>query len=106
MDGSTSSTQKGAPNIRQFTLHRETDSVDRGELAVNRMELKELIGQFSPENVFNFDETALLYRLPPNKALATASRNGKKTDKDRITIAFCCNLTGTEKMDTVVIGRS
>jgi hypothetical protein len=93
-------------SIRQFTLHGEADSVDRSELAVNRIELKELIGQYSPQDVFNFDESALFYRLPPNKTLATVKRNGKKSEKDRITVAFCCNATGTEKMDLVVIGQS
>ena len=87
-------------------LHGEADSVDRAQLAVNRMELKQLIGQYSPRNVFNFDESALFYRLPPNKTLSTVKRNGKKPEKDLITVAMCCNMTGTEKKDLVVIGKS
>ena len=70
------------------------------------MELKQLIGQYSPRNVFNFDESALFYRLPPNKTLSTVKRNGKKSEKDHITVAMCCNMTGIEKMDLVVIGKS
>ena len=42
--------------IQQYGLHGEADSVDRAQLAVNRMELKELIGQYSPRDVFNFDD--------------------------------------------------
>ena len=70
------------------------------------MKLKEMIGQQSPRDVFNFDESALFYRLPPNKTLATVKRNGKKSEKDRIAVAMCCNMNGTEKMDLVVIGKS
>lgn len=66
---------QGAPQHQAVHLHGEPAFVDRGELAVNRMTLKKRIDQFPPENVFNFDETALFYRLPPNKTLATASWN-------------------------------
>lgn len=57
--------------IQQHVLHGEADLVDRAELAVNQMELKKMIEQYSPRDVFNFDESALSYRLPPNKTLAT-----------------------------------
>ena len=70
------------------------------------MGLRELVGQYSLRDVFNFDESALFYRLPPNKTLAKVKRYGKKSEKDRITVAMCCNMTGTEKMDLVVIGKS
>ncbi|KAJ0404209.1 hypothetical protein ATCC90586_007237 [Pythium insidiosum] len=55
---------------------------------VSSMELKELINEYAPADVFNFDESALFYRLPPNKTLATVRRSG------------------TEKMGLVVIGKS
>lgn len=92
--------------IKQHVMHGESSSVDRGELSVNQAELMELIGQYLPDDVFNFDESALFYRLPPNKTLATLRRNGTKGDKARVTVAFCCNLTGSEKMDLIVIGTA
>ena len=42
--------------IHQHVLHGEADSDDRTQLAVNRMELTDLIGQYSPRDVFNFDD--------------------------------------------------
>ena len=74
--------------IQQHVLHGEADSVGRAQLAVNQMELKVLIGQYSPRYVFNFDESALFYRLPLNKTLVTVKRYGKKSEKDRITVAM------------------
>ena len=53
--------------IQKHVLHGEAQSVDRAQLAVNQMELNELIGQCPVRDVFNFDESALFYRLPPNK---------------------------------------
>lgn len=38
------------------------------------------------------DESALYYRLSPNKTLASVRRNGKMTEKGRITVVFCCNM--------------
>ncbi len=66
----------------------------------------ELIGQYSPQDVFTFDESALFYRLLPNKTLATLTRGGAKAGKERMTTAFCCNLTGSEKMQPVIIGKA
>ena len=57
-----------------------------------------LIGQGPPRSVFNFNELGPNDCLPPNKTLATVKRNGKKSGKDRITVAMRCNMTGAEKM--------
>ena len=65
--------------IQKHVLHGEVDLVDRAQLAVNRMELKELIGQYSPRDVFNFDESDLFYRLRPNKTLETVKRNSNRS---------------------------
>ena len=40
--------------IHQHVLHVQVDSVDRAQLAVNRMEIKELIVQYSTRDVFTF----------------------------------------------------
>lgn len=93
-------------NIKQHTLHGESDKVDLASLEVARIQLRDLIGQYSADDVYNFDEAALLYRLPPNKTLATVKRNGSEVEKDRLTVAFCCNMTGTDKLNMTVIGKS
>ena len=71
-----------------------------------QIDLQELINQYEPRNVFNFDETAIFYRLPPNRTLATIKRKGKKKDKERFTLGLCCNLDGSEKIKPFVIGKS
>ena len=60
---------------KQNVLHGEADSVDRAQLAVNRMELIEMIGQYSLRYLFSFDESALFYRLTPNMTMATVKCN-------------------------------
>jgi hypothetical protein len=57
------------------------------------------------ENVYNFDETALFYRLEPDSTLTTKRISGRKKDKERITVAFCANATGTHKLKPFIIGK-
>ncbi len=44
-------------------LHGESGSVDRVALEENRRELQNLIEQYAPEDIYNFDETGLFYRM-------------------------------------------
>ena len=54
------------------------------------------------------DETGLLYRAIPDRTLATRGRKGTKvqTAKDRLTVLLCCNDTGDDKIDSLVIGKA
>ena len=54
------------------------------------------------------DETGLLYSAIPDTTLATRGRKGTKvqTAKDRLTVLLCCNDTGDDKIDSLVIGKA
>jgi DDE superfamily endonuclease len=43
--------------------------------------------------------------MQPNKTLALGRVLGKKVSMDRITVAFACNITGTQKLKLVVIHK-
>ena len=44
------------------------------------------------------DETALFWKLQPDRSLATEQTRGGKKSKDRITIALCTNRDSLEKL--------
>ncbi|CAB5390911.1 unnamed protein product [Rhizophagus irregularis] len=71
-----------------------------------RAELQELISKYDPNDVFNFDETGLFYRMTPNQTLASGPVSGTKKDKTRITVLLGCNSNGTEKIKPLVIGNA
>ena len=80
----------------QFTeKHGESDSVD--EESFDRwcaaMDLK--INNYENEDIYNFDETGLFYRLLPSKTYSFVgkSSHGIKQMKTRITVGFLCNST-------------
>nr|CCA27026.1 hypothetical protein AN8717.2 [Albugo laibachii Nc14] len=57
-------------SIKSRTLHGESGSVCEAVLKASQTQIQSLIAKFSPDDVFKLDETALYYRLPPNKTLA------------------------------------
>ena len=54
------------------------------------------------------DETGLFYRDLPIKILSLKSENCNdgKFSKERLSIAICCNLLGTDKCKLLAIGKS
>ena len=71
-----------------------------------RQDLIAKLSGFEFEDIFNMDELALFFRLQPGQTLATAAAKGTKQCKDRLTVALCCNATGTVKAKPFVIGKS
>ena len=70
--------------------------------------IKEKIKSYN-SSAYNCDETALFYRVIPDKSLSTKyeSHHGvKRANKDRITILLCCNSTGTNKWKLFIIGKA
>lgn len=63
-----------------------------------------------PDLVYNTDETGLLYRLLPDRTLASkrkeAAAKGFKSCKDRLTALVTSNSTGTDKHRLLIIGKS
>jgi DDE superfamily endonuclease len=49
--------------------------------------------------------TCFFFSLEPDTTLATTRLKGKKKDKERLTVAFCANADGTDKMKPFVIGK-
>lgn len=70
--------------------------------------LPDILSQYDPNDVFNCDETGLFYKCLPSKTLALKSDKwaGGKIAKDRITVHICANVTGSEKIPLLVIGKS
>ena len=70
--------------------------------------LEKLLNEYSADDIFNADETGLFYKCLPEKTLAFSKEkcHGGKKSKERVTIMVCANMTGTEKLNLLVIGKS
>lgn len=70
--------------------------------------MEKLINEYNEEDIFNADETALFYKLLPEKSLVFKDEiySGGKRAKQRLTILLAANMSGTEKLPLLVIGNS
>ena len=61
---------------------------------------------YNAKNIFNCDETGLFYKAMPDRSLTLEKENckGGKKSNDRLSILFCVNSTGEEKLKPLVIG--
>ena len=97
-------------NITFKKICGEAKSVDTNSPAMHDWEdkLKSLLAEFSPDNIFNADETGLFYKLLPERTLEFkgVDCSGGKRSKERLTVLVCSNMSGSEKIPLLVIGKS
>ena len=70
--------------------------------------LPTLLEDYSPDDIYNADETGLFWRMQPNKSLVLQGDDGRgtKVSKERVTILPCANMSGTDKLELLIIGKS
>ncbi|XP_046685292.1 jerky protein homolog-like [Homalodisca vitripennis] len=84
-------------------------SADSKAAAEYLQEFKEITSSYSPQQVYNADETGLNFKALPKKSLASReekSAPGFKMDKQRLTVLACSNASATNKIPLMVIGKS
>jgi hypothetical protein len=92
--------------IRSVKRHGEAASVDIEALKDSWPSLVTEINKYNPENIYNLDETGLFFQLAPTKTIAQRQVEGSKKVKTRLSIAFCSNATGTDKLEPIIIGKA
>lgn len=97
--------------IRQLTITGERLSSDEAAACeyVNTFTDMILAENYSPQQIYNADETGLNFKSLPSKSLAAKEEltaPGFKMSKERVTVLACCNAAGTHKLPLMVIGKS
>uniref|UniRef100_A0A1X7STD0 HTH CENPB-type domain-containing protein n=1 Tax=Amphimedon queenslandica TaxID=400682 RepID=A0A1X7STD0_AMPQE len=93
--------------IQQMTVSGECGDVSEATVTGWHDRVKSLIAGYSPEDIWNTDETGCFYRALPDKSLsdkAKQCRGGKKA-KERLTISLFANAAGGKEAP-IVIGKS
>ena len=67
-----------------------------------------ILEEFTPDKIYNADETGLYYRATPDGTLAAKGEevSGGKKKKERLTVLVASNMTGSDKLPLFVIGKS
>ncbi len=98
--------------IRQLLLQGEKLSADRPAAEAFVVSFQDFIEteHYTLHQVFNCDESGLYFKLMPEKTLASSfekSADGRKTQKERVTINACANASGSIKLPLLqLIGKA
>ena len=79
-------------NIKSKNISGEAGGVREETVTSWQERLPNILSGYSPENIFNMDETGQFFRAPLNRSLAEVSKQctGGKKSKERTTCAFFC----------------
>lgn len=92
-------------NIKYRIQHGEAGSLaNEAESAMAK--IRQATRSFAPQDIFNCDESALFWKMTPDRSLSTRSVPGRKKQKARISILFCCNSDGSERLPLLIIGTA
>ena len=95
-------------NIKFRSICGENAAVDQ-EVCDDwkQRKLLPVLRMFDPSNIFNTDETGLYWRLLPDKTHAVTGEvcTGGKKSKERVTVLVCANMSGSEKLSLLTIGK-
>ena len=96
-------------SLRSVKLVGEGGSSKMVEYETKLSEISEKISMFPIDCVYNMDEAGIFYRVLPQFSYILPSEfgiRGTKKDKNRLTVIFCSNATGTHKLPLTIIGKS
>ncbi len=68
-------------------------------------DIRAVVDVYAKKDVFNMDETSLCWRLQVDNSLATHQLEGRKINKERITLVICANPDNSEKIPLTIIGK-
>ena len=92
--------------IKQRIRHGEAASLDDTAVTEQILGVQTATRAYNPCDIYNCDETGLFWKATPDRGLTTQQYSGTKKHKDRITVYFCCNADGTDKLPLWIIGKA
>ncbi|KAL6532969.1 hypothetical protein OROMI_027081 [Orobanche minor] len=91
--------------IQSFQHFGESGSVDMEKIEASLPSIREELDKWDLKDIYNMDETCLFYRMQDDNSLATKELEGRKQNKERITIVICTNGDGSDKVPFWIIGK-
>ena len=91
--------------LKERKRHGEAASADPKAVDEERARQQEILARYQTQDQFNVDEAALLGFTIPDRGMCLTALSGLKKSKQRISILFGCNASGTEKLPLFFIGK-
>ncbi|CAD6244598.1 GSCOCG00013410001-RA-CDS [Cotesia congregata] len=93
----------GEKTIPGEKLTPNVETIEESNVKIKMENIGELTG-IDLKYIYNCDESALYWKIMPTKTLI-GPEGGRKKPKNRVTILFCTNATGTHKIPLFIIGK-
>jgi len=97
---------KASYSISMNAVCGESEGMDPVTVTVGCYEACQQINEYSLNDIYNCNKSALFFRTQPGKMLSAGLVHGTKCYKDRVTLMFCCNATATDKRKVLMIGKA
>ena len=95
-------------HIKCHVICGESAAVDKDACEDwRKRKLMYYLRRYDSKDIFNADVTGLYWCLLPDKTLSLSGEVciGGKKSKERVTVLVCANVTGTEKLSLLSIGK-
>lgn len=92
-------------NLKQYNIHGESASAPLQDLETMREDLRQILKNYDPKDIFNCDETGLFWKMRPSRTISNGQVSGTKQPKNRVTVLLTCNATGSEKLCPLFIHK-
>ncbi len=92
--------------IRSYRRFGDSGAADTEIIKESLPRICTILDQYAFADIYNMDETRLFYRMQADNSFATRQLEGRKQNKERITITICCNADGFDKLPLWIIGKS
>ncbi|MBA0749479.1 hypothetical protein Gogos_003399 [Gossypium gossypioides] len=96
---------KARHGIKSYRRFGESSSVVMENIEDALPQIRAKLEIFDWKDIYNMDETGLFYHLQAEHSLATKQLEGRKKDKERLTVVVYCNRDGSNKVPLWVIGK-
>jgi len=91
--------------IKSFCRFGESGALDMEIVGAALLDIHVVVDAYAKKDMFNMDETGLCWRLQADNSLATHQLEGRKINKEHITLVICTNSDNTEKIPLTIIGK-
>jgi hypothetical protein len=91
--------------IKSFRRFGESNALDMEVIDAALSNIRTVVDAYAKKDVFNMDETGLCWHLQADNSLATHQLEGRKINKERITLVICANSDNSEKILLTIIDK-
>lgn len=93
-------------NLSSFHSHGPSGGADVAAIAREMPVIRSKLSKFKVNDIYNADEFGLYYCMAPDRTIALKQLEGYSKQKVRITCLPCCNASGTDKFEMMIVGKA